>query len=177
MNTSKLRAAGHDAVKAFDERQTLVKLIREQVAQLDGDTPAQGLREALISRYEAELNNWKGRRDRFHTMFLAITVGTGALGVASAGLAAVAHESRSTTVTIVLIVVGIVVAALAAIAQVYSPQRRYLEYKRDEATLRRLGWRYLSELEEGKAPETAYAKFRSEASTTLETEHLSSGES
>lgn len=87
-----------------------------------------------------------------------MTVGTGALGVVSAGLAAAAHESRSTLITIALIAVGVVVAAFAAVAQVFSPQRRYLEYKRDEALLRRLGWRFLRELEEGEAPPAAYAK-------------------
>ncbi|HXB63653.1 MAG TPA: DUF4231 domain-containing protein [Solirubrobacteraceae bacterium] len=176
MNVSDSKAGRNDPVKAFDERRALVKLIRERVAQLGGDDSARDLREVFISRYEAELENWKRRRGLFHTMFLAVTVGTGALGVVSAGLAAVARGSRSTLITIALIVVGVVVAALAAVVQVFSPQRRYLEYKRDEALLRRLGWRFLRELEEGEAPTAAYATFRADTSETLDTEHLSSGE-
>jgi hypothetical protein len=162
--------------KDFDERGTLVRLIRERVAHLDGDEATSRLREAFISRYEAELENWKGRRGLFHTMFLAVTVGTGALGVISAGLAAAARESRSTAITVALIAVGVTVAVLAAVAQVFSPQRRYLEYKRDEATLRRLGWQFLGELEDGEVAAAAYAKFRAAANKTLNTEHLSSGE-
>jgi uncharacterized membrane protein YuzA (DUF378 family) len=178
MNGSEAAAEGfaNGRGKDFDERGTLVRLIRERVAQLDGDDATHRLREAFISRYEAELENWKGRRGLFHTMFLVVTVGTGALGVVSAGLAAAAHGSRSTAVTITLIAVGVIVAVLAAIAQVFSPQRRYLEYKRDEATLRRLGWQFLGELEDRETAATAYAKFRAAANKTLETEHLSSGE-
>jgi len=177
VETPRPPAGGHVAEQRLpdpDERGQLVALILEQAGRLSGDGQTAALRHAFVrERYGRELRAWRAERTKHFGWFLFIALATAALGVASSGLAAATSSGHLDAPTIALIVIGVLVASLTALNQALSPRELYIDYKRDEAELRRIGWRYLEELEEGADPRSAYSTFQSAASRLLDREHLS----
>lgn len=150
-----------------------MELILDQASQLPGDESRAQLRQAFVrDRYGTELRTWRDERVKHFSRFLLIALATAGLGVASSGVAAATSRGSLDAASIALIIMGVLVALMTALNQALAPRERYYEYKHDEFTLRKLGWRYLRELEEGADPRSAYTTFQAAASDILDTEHL-----
>ena len=61
------------------ERRELVTLIRACVAELGEAQPQRSLREAFVNdSYSRDMRDWKHRRDLYHGLFVAVTLGIAA---------------------------------------------------------------------------------------------------
>jgi hypothetical protein len=157
--------------RRFDERGELVERIRACIAALPADADKRELREVFLRRYVSEIYVWKSRRDRFRRGAMAISVCVGALGAVSSGIAGIQGESRSPAATTALVVIGVLIAVFTAISQGADMPATAGLYRRDELVLRRLGWQYLRQIEEGTAPDIAYASFQQGVSEALDRDH------
>lgn len=154
------------------ERRVLVDLVWSNARRLEGDDNQKAIRKAFVhDRYAREMKDWRRRRDLYRAIYVAVAFGTGALGVVSTGLVAATSNGRSETTNVVLILIGVLVAIFAATNQFLSPRQLAVEYKRDELSLRMLGWRYLQQIEEGVDPRDAYMSFQRDVSDVLKAEH------
>jgi hypothetical protein len=157
--------------RPFDERAELIERLRACVAALPADAATRDLREVFLRRYVSEIYVWRSRRDRFRRAAMAISVCVGALGAVSSGIAGVQGDSRSPAATTALVVIGVLIAVFTAISQGADMRATAGLYRRDELQLRRLGWQYLRQIEEGTAPDVAYASFQQAVSEALDRDH------
>jgi hypothetical protein len=157
--------------RPFDERAELIERLRACIAALPADAATRDLREVFLRRYVSELFVWRSRRDRFRRAAMGISICVGALGAVSSGIAGIQGQSRSPAATTALVVIGVLIAVFTAVSQGADMRATAGLYRRDELHLRRIGWQYLRQLEEGAAPETAYASFQQAVSEALDRDH------
>ena len=157
--------------RRFDERAELVERVRACIAALPADAATRDLREVFLRRYVSEIYVWRSRRDRFRRAAMGISICVGALGAVSSGIAGIQGESRSPAATTALVVIGVLIAVITAISQGADMRATAGLYRRDELQLRRLGWQYLRQIEEGTAPDVAYASFQQAVSEALDRDH------
>jgi hypothetical protein len=152
------------------ERSDLVERIWREVDTLPGEH--HDLRMTFVeARYAREMRHWQSQCVRYRDLYLLVTLGTAALGVISSGLVTATGGSSSTAASVVLVMIGVFVAVFAAVNHFLDPKQVAAEYKADEFELRRLGWVYLRQLEQGVEAEAAYADFRSATDSILKTQH------
>lgn len=157
--------------RPFDERAELIERLRACIAALPAEPATRELREVFLRRYVSEIYVWRSRRDRFRRAAMGISICVGALGAVSSGIAGIAGESRSPAATTALVVIGVLIAVFTAVSQGADMRATAGLYRRDELHLRRLGWQYLRQLEEGTAPDAAYATFQQAVSEALDRDH------
>src|ERR1700722_19785023 len=157
--------------RRFDERAELIERLRACIAALPADAATRDLREVFLRRYVSEIYVWRSRRDRFRRAAMGISFCVGALGAVSSGIAGIQGEARSPAATTALVVIGVLIAVFTAISQGADMRATAGLYRRDELHLRRLGWQYLRQIEEGTAPDIAYASLQQAVSEALDRDH------